>query len=171
MFVKASVELTLASSSFSRSVIGLGPVGPGSRPEIGCAAVARAAGVDAGKEVGGAEELPACPPALDCPQTRLTLISRNRASRFSAFFMKRNYRDRPRSMQLILHSFSIIRIDGAGLETFAYAKGAQEVLSEVAWLHQLRDAGIVFSEGTSASHHGSPTSTAALSALRILNSP
>ena len=84
MFVKASAESTLARSSFSRSVTGLGPEGPGSRPEIGCAAVARAAGDDVGKEGGGAEESPACPPVLDCPQTRLTLISRNRASRFSA---------------------------------------------------------------------------------------
>src|SRR5579859_781265 len=115
MCVKASVELTLASSSFSKSVTGLGPEGPGSRPEIGCAAVARAAGVGAGKEAGGAEESPACPLVLDCPQTRLTLISRNKASRFLALtFMRRNYRDRPRSMQLILHSIFKIRIDRVG---------------------------------------------------------
>jgi hypothetical protein len=68
-----------------------------------------------GKEAGGTEESPACPPVLDCPQTRLTLISRNKASRFLALtFMRRNYRDRPRSMQLILPSIFKIRIDRVG---------------------------------------------------------
>jgi hypothetical protein len=89
MFVKASVELTLASSSFSRSVTGLVPEGPGSRPEIACSAVARAAGVGAGKEAGGADESAACPLVPICPQTRLTLISRNQ----SELFLRLNFHE------------------------------------------------------------------------------
>ena len=77
MFVMASVELTLASSNFSSSVTGLGPEGPGSCPEIACSAVARAAGVGAGKTVGGADESVARPLLPVCPQTRPRLISRN----------------------------------------------------------------------------------------------
>ena len=77
MFVKASVELTLASNSFSKSVTGLGPEGPGSCPEIACSAVARAAGVGAGKKAGGADESAARPLVPVCPQIRPTLISRS----------------------------------------------------------------------------------------------
>src|SRR6185369_13562408 len=90
MFVKASVELTLASNSFSKSVTGLGPEGPGSCPEIACSAVARAAGVGAGKEVGGMDESEERPLVAVCPQTRATLINRNRTSLFSGrIFMSR----------------------------------------------------------------------------------
>ena len=67
-----------ARSSFSRSVTGLCPLGPGSWPEIACSAVASAAGVGAGKTVGAGES-----PVVVCPQTKLTVMRRNRASRFA----------------------------------------------------------------------------------------
>src|SRR6185437_13197727 len=92
MFFMASDEFTLASTSFSRSVTGLGAEGPGSCPEISRSAVVSAASDGAGEAAAGTDELAELPPAPvpDCPQTATRPTGRNRMSETTGrIFIKR----------------------------------------------------------------------------------
>src|SRR6185437_4024010 len=105
MFFMASDEFTLASTSFSRSVTGLGVEGPGSCPEISRSAVVSAASDGAGEAAAGAGEPAESPPAPlpDCPQTGTKPTDRNRMSGTTGrIFIQRIIGIVARSMQHLL---------------------------------------------------------------------
>src|SRR6185312_5214609 len=105
MFFMASDEFTLASTSFSRSVTGLGAEGPGSCPEISRSAVVSAASDGAGEAAAGTDELAELPPAPvpDCPQTGTRPTDRNRMSETTGrIFIKRIIGIVAHSMQHLL---------------------------------------------------------------------